>query len=217
MRMEKLIKKQVTLSIFSFVLISLLVIGTSTAYLRGMATTSSYKSQIGKLNIDFTNGSTVVLATDPIEDAQAIVNTDNIYNFKVSNNGSTDTDNVPYTYKVFLKSSAGQSTTLDTRFIKYCLIEGDDGVDVSTTGFTTSNCVPKSISSSTTFSSLQIASKENLTITSGKNSKSYRLKVWLSNKYGSVLAPNSVIGKTYNLDIVICGQAGTKLSDLKSC
>lgn len=217
MRMEKLIKKQVTLSIFSFVLISLLVIGTSTAYLRGMATTSSYKSQIGKLNIDFTNGSTVVLATDPIEDSVAITSTENIYNFKVSNTGSTDTDNIPYTYKVFLKSSSGQTTDFDTRFIKYCLIEGNEGVDVSTTSFTTNNCTPTSISSTTTFNSLQIASKENLTTTSGKNSKSYRLKVWLSNKYGDTFVPNTIIGKTYNIDIMICGQAGTKLSDLKSC
>lgn len=217
MQMNKLIRKQVTLSIFSFVLISLLIIGTSSAYLRGMVTTSSYKSQIGKLNIEFTNGSTITLATDPLEDAEAITSTENIYDFKVSNNGSGDTENIPYTYKVFLKSSLGQTTDFDTRFIKYCLIESDDGEDVSSTAFTTSNCTPKSISSTITFSSLQIASKENLTILSGKNSKSYRLKVWLSNKYGDSFVPNSVIGGTYNLDIMICGQAGTKLSDLKSC
>lgn len=217
MQMNKLIRKQVTLSIFSFVLISLLIIGTSSAYLRGMVTTSSYKSQIGKLNIEFTNGSTIAINTDPLDDNVAITSTQNIYDFKVSNNGSGDTENIPYTYKVLLKSSSGQTTDFDTRFIKYCLIEGNDGVDVSSTAFTTANCSPKSISSTTTFNTLQVASKENLTITSGKNSKSYRLKVWLSNKYGDILAPNSVIGKTYNLDIMICGQAGTKLSDLKSC
>ena len=47
MQMEKLIKKQITLSIFSFVLIGSLIIGTSVAYLRGVTTTSSYKSKIG--------------------------------------------------------------------------------------------------------------------------------------------------------------------------
>ena len=119
MQMNKLIRKQVTLSIFSFVLISLLIIGTSSAYLRGMVTTSSYKSQIGKLNIEFTNGSTIAINTDPLDDNVAITSTQNIYDFKVSNNGSGDTENIPYTYKVLLKSSSGQTTDFDTRFIKY--------------------------------------------------------------------------------------------------
>ena len=77
--MEKLIKKQVTLSIFSFVLISLVVIGTSSALLRGIATTSSYESKTGKLAVEFSNGNTINLNTDPIEDSEAISNTDNIY------------------------------------------------------------------------------------------------------------------------------------------
>ena len=45
----------------------------------------------------------------------------------------------------------------------------------------------------------------------------YRLKIWLSNKYGDILIPNDVFGKNYNLNILICGQAGTSLSDLTSC
>lgn len=60
MQMEKLIKKQITLSIFSFVLIGSLIIGTSVAYLRGVTTTSSYKSKIGKLDVLFTSGDTHV-------------------------------------------------------------------------------------------------------------------------------------------------------------
>lgn len=216
MQMEKLIKKQVTLSIFSFVLISLLIIGTSAAYLRGVTTTSSYKSKIGKLDIIFMNGSTINLTTDPLEDATAINKTDNIYNFQVENNSGVNEDAIPYTYKIFL-SSGNSSLDFDTRFIKYCLIEGTEGQDVSSTAITTSNCTPTSISSTTKFSKLQIASKENLTSTAGKNSMSYRLKIWLSNKYGNVLIPNSAIGKSYSLNILVCGQSGTSLSDLTSC
>ena len=216
MRMENLIKKQVTLSIFSFVLISLLIIGTSAAYLRGITTTSSYKSQIGKLDVVFTNGSTINLSTDPLDDSVAISNTNNIYNFTITNNSSSSEDYVPYTYKIFLKSST-PSSLLDTRFIKYCLIESTEGADVSSTAFTSSNCAVKSISSASTFSSLQIAAKENLTATSGKNSMSYRLKIWLSNKNGDVYIPNSVIGSTYSMNILICGQSGTSLADMTSC
>ena len=124
MQMEKLIKKQVTLSIFSFVLIGLLIIGTSVAYLRGVTTTSSYKSKIGKLDVLFTSGDTINLSTDPLEDEVAISNTDNIYNFQVKNNGEANKDGVPYTYKIFL-SSENSNLNFDTRFIKYCLIEGE--------------------------------------------------------------------------------------------
>ena len=220
MHMEKLIKKQVTLSIFSFVLLSLLIIGTSSALLRGITTTSSYESKTGKLTIDFTNGSTITLATDPLEDDAAISNTSNIYNFKVINSGTSSTMNVPYTYRVFLTSDS--PTTLDARFVKYCLIEGNDGVDVSSTAFTASNCTPKQISTTSSFSKIEIATKANLSTTSGKNSKSYRLKVWLGNKYNdssgnTFYIPNSAIGGKMNLKIYVCGQAGTSLSDLTSC
>ena len=216
MKMEKLIKKQFTLSIFSFVLISLLVIGTSAAYLRGVTTTSSYKSKIGKLDINFTNGSTINLTTDPLDDTAAISKTDNIYNFTVTNSGEDSEDGVPYSYVVLLM--AGDPTLdFDTRFINYCIIEGNEGEDISSTAFTAGNCVPKSISSTTKFSRLLITSKENLTTKAGKNSMSYRLKVWISNAYGDILIPNSAIGKSYSLNILICGQSGTSLSDLTSC
>ena len=215
MQMEKLIKKQVTLSIFSFVLIGLLIIGTSVAYLRGVTTTSSYKSKIGKLDVLFTNGNTINLSTDPLEDEVAISNTDNIYNFQVKNNGEVNGDSVPYTYKIFL-SSENSNLNFDTRFIKYCLIEGEEG-DISSTPITSANCNPKSISTAATFNKLLLTSKENLTTTTGKNSMYYRLKIWLSNTYGDMFIPNDVIGKNYNLNILICGQSGTSLSDLTSC
>lgn len=215
MQMEKLIKKQVTLSIFSFVLIGLLIIGTSVAYLRGVTTTSSYKSKIGKLDVLFTNGNTINLSTDPLEDEVAISNTDNIYNFQVKNNGEVNGDSVPYTYKIFL-SSENSNLNFDTRFIKYCLIEGEES-DISSTPITSANCNPKSISTATTFNKLLLTSKENLTTTTGKNTMYYRLKIWLSNTYGDMFIPNDVIGKNYNLNILICGQSGTSLSDLTSC
>ena len=215
MQMEKLIKKQVTLSIFSFVLIGLLIIGTSVAYLRGVTTTSSYKSKIGKLDVLFTNGNTINLSTDPLEDEVAISNTDNIYNFQVKNNGEANEDGVPYTYKIFL-SSENSNLNFDTRFIKYCLIEGEES-DISSTPITSANCNPKSISTAATFNKLLLTSKENLTTTTGKNSMYYRLKIWLSNTYDDMLIPNDVIGKNYNLNILICGQSVTSLSDLTSC
>ena len=215
MQMEKLIKKQVTLSIFSFVLIGLLIIGTSVAYLRGVTTTSSYKSKIGKLDVLFTNGNTINLSTDPLEDEVAISNTDNIYNFQVKNNGEVNGDSVPYTYKIFL-SSENSNLNFDTRFIKYCLIEGEES-DISSTPITSANCNPKSISTAATFNKLLLTSKENLTTTTGKNSMYYRLKIWLSNTYGDMFIPNDVIGKNYSLNILICGQSGTSLSDLTSC
>lgn len=215
MQMEKLIKKQVTLSIFSFVLIGLLIIGTSVAYLRGVTTTSSYKSKIGKLDVLFTNGNTINLSTDPLEDEVAISNTDNIYNFQVKNNGEVNGDSVPYTYKIFL-ASENSNLNFDTRFIKYCLIEGEES-DISSTPITSANCNPKSISTAATFNKLLLTSKENLTTTTGKNSMYYRLKIWLSNTYGDMFIPNDVIGKNYNLNILICGQSGTSLSDLTSC
>lgn len=215
MQMEKLIKKQVTLSIFSFVLIGLLIIGTSVAYLRGVTTTSSYKSKIGKLDVLFTNGNTINLSTDPLEDEVAISNTDNIYNFQVKNNGEANEDSVPYTYKIFL-ASENSNLNFDTRFIKYCLIEGEES-NISSTPITSANCNPKSISTAATFNKLLLTSKENLTTTTGKNSMYYRLKIWLSNTYGDMFIPNDVIGKNYNLNILICGQSGTSLSDLTSC
>lgn len=218
--MEKLIKKQVTLSIFSFVLISLVVIGTSSALLRGIATTSSYESKTGKLAVEFSNGNTINLNTDPIEDSEAISNTDNIYNFKVVNNGSETTSNVPYTYRVLLTTDS--VSHVDARFVKYCLIEGEDGVDVSETVFSAENCAVKSLSNVSSFSKIEITNKENLTTTSNINSKSYRLKVWLASNYTDadgniVLIPNDVIGKSFKLNISICGQAGTSLESLTSC
>lgn len=217
MQMEKLIKKQVTLSIFSFVLISLLIIGTSSAYLRGITTTSSYNSQIGKLNVLFNNGNTISLSMDPLEDSDALARTDNIYDFSVVNNGKSNLEDIPYTYKVFLTKGEGSATDFDARFIKYCLIEGEEGEDVSNNEFTEENCISRSLSNTSTFNKIQIASMENLTILSGKNSKSYRLKIWLSNEYAEQFIPNEMIGKSFKIDISICGQSGTSLSDLKSC
>lgn len=219
MHMEKLIKKQVTLSIFSFVLISLIVIGTSTAFLRGIATTSTYESAIGKLSVEFTTGNTINLNTDPLDDTEAIATTDNIYNFTVKNTGDSTSKNVPYTYRVYLTSDS--TIDLDARFIKYCIVEGDDGVDISSTNITASNCTPKSISDTSSFTKKEIANKENLTTTNGLNSKSYRLKIWLSNSFTTSgtasYIPNDVLGKTYELKINICGQSGTSLENLTSC
>ena len=217
--MEKLIKKQVTLSIFSFVLISLIVIGTSTAFLRGIATTSTYESAIGKLSVEFTTGNTINLNTDPLDDTEAIATTDNIYNFTVKNTGDSTSKNVPYTYRVYLTSDS--TIDLDARFIKYCIVEGDDGVDISSTNITASNCTPKSISDTSSFTKKEIANKENLTTTNGLNSKSYRLKIWLSNSFTTSgtasYIPNDILGKTYELKINICGQSGTSLENLSSC
>lgn len=219
MHMEKLIKKQVTLSIFSFVLISLIVIGTSTAFLRGIATTSTYESAIGKLSVEFTTGNTINLNTDPLDDTEAIATTDNIYNLTVKNTGDSTSKNVPYTYRVYLTSDS--TIDLDARFIKYCIVEGDDGVDISSTNITASNCTPKSISDTSSFTKKEIANKENLTTTNGLNSKSYRLKIWLSNSFTTSgtasYIPNDVLGKTYELKINICGQSGTSLENLTSC
>ena len=92
-------------------------------------------------------------------------------------------------------SSENSNLNFDTRFIKYCLIEGEEGVDISSTAITSDNCNPKSISTTTSFNKLLRTSKENLTTTTGKNSMYYRLKIWLSNKYGDILIPNDVIGK----------------------
>lgn len=228
MQMEKLIKKQVTLSIFSFVLISLLIIGTSVAYLRGITTTSSYKSKIGKLNINFKTDNKISLNTDPIEDTDAINKTDNVYFFSVTNDATSTEEAVPYSYKVFLKSS---TTDFDTRFIKYCIIAKvpagtptDDGATVAedvaldASSFTTESCSPNSLDSLTsTNDKTLIASMSNLTAESGKNTIYYGLKIWVSNKYGDIMIPNSVIGKEIDLNIYLCGHSGTSVDDLTEC
>ena len=230
MQMEKLIKKQVTLSIFSFVLISLLVIGTSVAYLRGVTTTSSYKSKIGKLNINFTTGNEISLNTDPIEDTDAINKTDNVYFFSVTNVASSTEETIPYSYKVFLRKK-GTATDFDTRFIKYCIIAKvpagtptDDGATVAedvtldSSSFTTESCSPNSLESlTTTNDKILIASMSNLTAESGKNTIYYGLKIWVSNKYGDIMIPNSIIGKEINLNVYLCGHSGTSVDDLTEC
>lgn len=204
MQMNKLIKKQVTLSIFSFVLISLIVIGSSNALLRGTTQTESVKSKIGELMVDFTGGNTINLEVDPTEDTDSINDTTNIYTFKVTNSGTEETGSVPYSYRIYL---VNDSSTVDPRFIKYCL------VDASTT-FTETTCIPSAASTSTTFDKTIL--KEQAGLLAGQ-SKEYKLKVWLAMKNGEEYIPNESIGGKISLKINVCAQSGLSLDNLTSC
>lgn len=204
MYMNKLIKKQVTLSIFSFVLVSLIVIGSSNALLRGTTQTESVKSKIGELKIDFEGGNTISLEVDPTEDSASISDTNNIYSFKVINSGTSETGNVPYSYRIYLTND---SSTVDPRFIKYCLVDGSSS-------FTTTTCVPSVASTSTTFT--QVMLKEQAGLLAGE-SKEYKLKVWLAMKNGDEYIPNSSIGGKISLKINVCAQSGLSLDNLTSC
>lgn len=204
MYMNKLIRKQVTLSIFSFVLISLIVIGSSNALLRGTTQTESVRSKIGELMVDFSGGNTISLEVDPTEDTESISDSNNIYTFTITNSGTEDTGNVPYSYRIYL---VNDSSTVDPRFIKYCIVD-------SSVSFTTTTCTPSVASSSTTFSKTMI--KEQAGLLAGE-SKSYKLKVWLAKSNGTLYIPNESIGGKISLKINICAQSGLSLDNLTSC
>lgn len=205
MHFNKIIKKQVTLSIFSFVIISLIIVGTSTAILLGTADSEIVTSKIGNLVVNYSMGSTITINTDPMTDAAAISKTNNVYEFTVYNKGNYSKGNVPYSYNIYLVNNG---STLDARYIKYCLITGNSA-------FSTSTCSGQYLSTASSFTSKVLTSKANLT---AGTSQKYKLKVWIStkNQNGGYI-PNSVMGKNVKLNIKICGQAGTSLDNLTVC
>lgn len=206
MHFNKIIKKQVTLSIFSFVIISLIIVGTSTAILLGTTNSKTVTSKVGNLVVNYTMGNTITINTDPMIDSKAISASNNVYEFTVKNAGNSSKGNVPYSYKVYLVNNG---STLDTRYIKYCLITGNSS-------FSSSTCTGKYLSTSSTFSSMVLTSRTNLT--AGASQK-YKLKIWVgtSGTNGAGNIPNSAMGKNVKLNIKICGQAGTSLSNITVC
>jgi hypothetical protein len=126
--MKELLKKQVLMSVASFVFIAIIVVGSSYALFD--LTSSNPTDQnlaTGDLNIAYTGSSTIsITSIEPMTDAVAATQSDNIYTFTVSNTGT-----VAYKYTIslidnpdYLSGGASYSasmTLLNHNYIRYNL------------------------------------------------------------------------------------------------
>lgn len=208
MHFKNIIKKQFIISIISFSIVSLVVIGTSNAIFKGTVATASQANTTGTLNVAFNNssGSSMtdanainISGTNPLTDSDGISATNNTYAFVVANNG-----NIPYAYRVKLENN---SSTLSLSYVRYCLYKGTGTPAAST-------CINPSGSAGSSYIT-NIASMTNGVIYNGLvnagASDSFKLKVWVQDgaTYG---LPNTAIGQTASLKINICGEAATNAS-----
>jgi hypothetical protein len=187
--MKELLKKQVLMSVASFVFIAIIVVGSSYALFD--LTSSNPTDQnlaTGDLNIAYTGSSTIsITSIEPMTDAVAATQSDNIYTFTVSNTGT-----VAYKYTIslidnpdYLSGGASYSasmTLLNHNYIRYNL-----GGSNLTLGEQPNNIIYTG------------------TINPGK-SKTFTLRVWVADA-DTYNLPNEALGSEVHLSIKVDGKA----------
>lgn len=188
--MEKLLKKQIYLFIASFILIAIIVVGSSYALFEFTSSNPNDQAMsVGNLNITYTGGSAIDNSNiEPMTDEDALAQSNNTYSFTVTNAGT-----VAYTYTVSLVDNAAylpgganyssSMTLLNHNYIRYNLNSG---------------------------SNLTLGEQTNGLIYSGTinptEAKSFTLRLWVGDAQTYNL-PNESLGAEIHLSIVIDGKA----------
>ena len=119
MYMNKLIKKQLILILFTVVLVGTLIVTTSFAVFEDTKSNAQdQKMAVGDLNITFTGGSAINITNlSPMTDTVAKSQTNNLYTFSIANTGT-----VPYKFTVKLENNPSYtSNLLPHKYIRYSL------------------------------------------------------------------------------------------------
>ena len=181
MYMNKLIKKQLILILFTVVLVGTLVVTTSFAVFEDTKSNAQdQKIAVGDLNITFTGGSAINITNlSPMTDTVAKSQTNNLYEFEIANTGT-----VPYKFTVKLENNPSYtSNLLPHKYIRYSL--NDD-----TTKFVSDD------------NGLLVEGVIEAGVTNN-----YRLRLWVADAETYKL-PDSSLGQEIHLKINVDGKAG---------
>ena len=185
MYMNKLIKKQLILILFTVVLVGTLVVTTSFAVFEDTKSNAQdQKMAVGDLNITFTGGSAINITNlSPMTDSTAKNQTNNLYTFSIANTGT-----VPYKFTVKLENNPSYtSNLLPHKYIRYSLNNG-----------------------TTKFVSDDNGVIEIGTIEAG-TTNNYSLRLWVADAETYKL-PDSTLGQEIHLKINVDGKAGVILA-----
>src|SRR5574344_2692874 len=137
MYINRLVKKQLLLTIITVILIGTLIATSSYALFETTASNPTDQTMtIGDLNVTFTGSSAIsVTSIEPMTDATALTQSNNTYTFTINNTGT-----VAYTYNIklndnpaYLSGGANYNASmvlLSHNYIRYSL----NGTDAQTLG-----------------------------------------------------------------------------------
>ena len=181
MYMNKLIKKQLILILFTVVLVGTLVVTTSFAVFEDTKSNAQdQKMAVGDLDITFTGGSAINITNlSPMTDSTAKNQTNNLYTFSIANTGT-----VPYKFTVKLENNPSYtSNLLPHKYIRYSL----------------NNAAVKFVSDD---SGLLVEGMIEAGVTNN-----YSLRLWVADAETYKL-PDSSLGQEIHLQINVDGKAG---------
>ena len=181
MYMNKLIKKQLILILFTVVLVGTLVVTTSFAVFEDTKSNAQdQKMAVGDLDITFTGGSAINITNlSPMTDTAAKSQTNNLYTFSIANTGT-----VPYKFTVKLENNPSYtSNLLSHKYIRYSL----------------NNAAVKFVSDD---SGLLVEGMIEAGVTNN-----YSLRLWVADAETYKL-PDSTLGQEIHLQINVDGKAG---------
>ena len=177
---KKILKSQAFVSVIIVFVLSLGIIGTSYSLYMDVDTDTDYQIvKSGDLSIDFTEGSSKITltSTTPMDDATAINQTNNVYQFTVYNNGTYAVD-----YSVSLIPNS--SNTVKPEYINYRLCVGKTNES--------SNCGEvQTLSNKVDY----VLYNDNLS--NNGDSTIYYLKIWVNDNYPTTETST----KTINLNV----------------
>ena len=185
MYMNKLIKKQLILILFTVVLVGTLVVTTSFAVFEDTKSNAQdQKIAVGDLDITFTGGSAINITNlSPMTDTTAKSQTNNLYTFSIANTGT-----VPYKFTVKLENNPSYtSNLLPHKYIRYSLNNA----------------------------AVKFVSDDNGVIAEGTigagTTNNYSLRLWVADAETYKL-PDSSLGQEIHLQINVDGKAGSILA-----
>jgi hypothetical protein len=194
MYINKLVKKQLLLTIITVILIGTLIATSSYALFETTASNPTDQTMsIGDLNVTFTGSSAIsVTSIEPMTDATALTQSNNTYTFTINNTGT-----VAYTYNIklndnpaYLSGGANYNASmvlLSHNYIRYSLYDAA----VYTLGSKTNNQIYEGI------------------INAGAT-KSFTLRLWVADAQTYSL-PNSALNSEIHLNIDVTGKASGSL------
>ena len=230
MYINKLLKKQLSLSAASLFLIVFVILGSSYALFEStQEDTNNQSMNVGDLVVAFNNSSDQTLGDpdalninemNPMSDEEGLALTNNIYTFTIKNTGT-----IAYTYTIALAdnpaylsggasydankvviSKTGDTTIAENERPTWKNIHMNLKGYKGTSGDTTSTIITKAPFENKTFN-LGTGTTNGIIYSSVVNpgeSQSYKLQTWLN--YDTTL-PNKAIGAEIHLNITIEGEA----------
>lgn len=230
MYINKLLKKQLSLSAASLFLIVFVILGSSYALFEStQEDTNNQSMNVGDLVVAFNNSSDQTLGDpdalninemNPMSDEEGLALTNNIYTFTIKNTGT-----IAYTYTIALAdnpaylsggasydankvviSKTGDTTIAENERPTWKNIHMNLKGYKGTSGDTTSTIITKTPFENKTFN-LGTGTTNGIIYSSVVNpgeSQSYKLQTWLN--YDTTL-PNKAIGAEIHLNITIEGEA----------